>query len=99
MTASNFSALLLDASVKATLIVGLAAFVSAILTRRPAAERALLWTLVMVALLVLPPLSIIVPPWRLSLPFRITIQETFPNTATVAVVSERTVPPTLDTPA
>ena len=56
-----------DAILKATLIFAAAGLVSFCLRRRSAAVRHMIWTLALVSVLVLPPLSLALPRWQVSL--------------------------------
>jgi hypothetical protein len=70
MTPISLAPLIASILVKATLLVGVAAVADVVLRRHTsAAARHLLWTLTVVALLLLPPLTIALPGW--SLPFRL----------------------------
>src|SRR5882672_7696238 len=61
---SASSLLLVDAAVKGTALLGLAAVAAIILRRDSAATRHLVWLLTMVALLAVPVLSALLPQWR-----------------------------------
>jgi HEAT repeat protein/beta-lactamase regulating signal transducer with metallopeptidase domain len=56
-----------DAVAKATLLLALAALSSALLRRRSAAARHLVWTLALLAILALPVFSIALPRWQVPL--------------------------------
>ena len=56
-----------DAIVKATMVLGTAALVSALLRRRSAATRHLVWTLALLAALALPALTLALPRWQVPL--------------------------------
>jgi beta-lactamase regulating signal transducer with metallopeptidase domain len=64
-------ALLLDVAVKGMLILGIAGLVAASLRRSSAAVRHFVWTVAAAALLALPILSLMVPRWRVPVPFEI----------------------------
>lgn len=59
--------LLLDAGLKATLVLGLAGLAALALRRSSAAARHLVWTLGLAGALTLPALSALVPTWKLPL--------------------------------
>ena len=61
---SASSLLLVDSAVKATVLLALAAVVALILRRDSAATRHLVWLLAIVAMLVVPVLSAMLPQWR-----------------------------------
>src|ERR1700686_3665021 len=58
------SLLLVDSAVKGTALLMLAAMAATILRRDSAATRHLVWLLAMVAMLVVPVLSAMLPQWR-----------------------------------
>ena len=59
--------LVLDAGLKATLVLGLAGVAALLLRRGSAAARHLIWTLGLAGALTLPVLSAVVPAWKLPL--------------------------------
>ena len=61
---SASSLLLVDSAVKGTVLLALAAVAALILRRDSAATRHLVWLLAIVAMLVVPMLSAMVPQWR-----------------------------------
>ncbi len=61
---SASSLLLVDSAVKGTVLLVLAAIVALILRRDSAATRHLVWLLAIVAMLVVPVLSTMLPQWR-----------------------------------
>ena len=61
---SASSLLLVDSAVKGMALLALAAALAIILRRDSAATRHLVWLLAMVALLVVPVLSVLLPQWR-----------------------------------
>ena len=61
---SASSLLLVDSAVKGTVLLALAAIVALILRRDSAATRHLVWLLAIVAMLVVPVLSAMLPQWR-----------------------------------
>ena len=66
---------LLDAAVKATIILGLAGVATALLRRASAASRHLVWTAALLAALVLPALSLALPRWQMAV---VTLPSTAP---------------------
>ncbi len=60
-------AFLVSASLKGTVLLGLAALIALWLRRASAAARHLVWTLGVLALLLVPPLAFVLPAWRISL--------------------------------
>jgi len=56
-----------DTLLKATLVLGAAALTSALLRRRSAAARHLVWTLALLAALALPALTLAIPRWQVPL--------------------------------
>ena len=61
---STSSLLLVDSAVKGTALLVLAAIATLILRRDSAATRHLVWLLALVAMLVVPVLSALLPQWR-----------------------------------
>src|SRR4026209_2058035 len=61
---SSSSLLLVDSAVKGTALLALASLAAMILRRDSAATRHLVWLLAIVAMLVVPVLSAVLPPWR-----------------------------------
>ena len=61
---SASSLLLVDSAVKGTVLLVLAAVAALMLRRDSAATRHLVWLLAMVAILVVPVLSVMLPQWR-----------------------------------
>jgi beta-lactamase regulating signal transducer with metallopeptidase domain len=67
MTFPSIITILLDVTLKSTLIVAVAILATALLRRRSAALRHLLWCSTLLALIALPACCFLLPQWRLSL--------------------------------
>ena len=74
---TSFAALLLDLLVKPGLVLGGAAVIAAVLRRRPAAARHLVWASALLAILALPLLNRALPPLRL--PVSLGVVEWLPH--------------------
>jgi len=59
--------LLIDAAVKATVLLGAAALTTLALRRASAASRHLVWTIALLAALALPALTLALPRWQLPI--------------------------------
>ena len=92
LTANSISAFALACIVKATIVWALAVWATAILRRASAASRHFVWAAAVVALFMLPLLSILLPVWR-SNTLTHAAERWLPSQATVAAESSQSVSP------
>ncbi len=77
--ATGWIAIFLDATVKGSVLVALAAVAAAVMRRRSAAMRHLVWALTMIGLMAMPALSGLLPRWHV-LPDWLDTQVALPQT-------------------
>jgi beta-lactamase regulating signal transducer with metallopeptidase domain/ketosteroid isomerase-like protein len=63
---TDWAALLVEATLKATVGIGIGGLLTLLLSRRSAAERHLVWTTAIVGVLLLPPLAVVAPRWPVA---------------------------------
>src|SRR5687768_5045680 len=94
LAAETFAPLLVDVSLKATLLLLLAAIIASICKRKPAALRHQIWLFSILAVLALPIISLTFPAWRILPAWsRLPIAPTFSANATVEPAPKLTAAP------
>ena len=93
------NAFLLDVSVKATIMLAASSLLASAMRRGSSSTRYFTWTCVLAAVLVLPPLSRILPGWSLpSSPSTVTLQSTISEDSPMIPAGTSTEPPIVRTP-
>lgn len=87
-SAADVLPVLIDAAIKGAVVLAAAGLLVALLRRAPAAARHLVWCLALLALVVLPVLSAVLPGWQV--PFHLPLP---PSNQTTVVFGEELAPP------